>query len=66
MDRDGLRRRLRELNVPFRDDGALVIELNGRTAHEIVRSIDEPLTVLRTESPSLEEAYLRILAAGDE
>ena len=66
VDRDGLRRRLRELNVPFRDDGALVIELNGRTAHEIVRSIDEPLTVLRTESPSLEEAYLRILAAGDE
>ena len=34
-------------------------ELNAITA------IAEPLTMLRTESPSLEDAYLRILAGDD-
>ena len=65
-DRAALRSRLVELNVPFREDGVFVVDLDGRSAHEIVRAIDEPLTVLRTESPTLEDAYLRILASGDE
>jgi ABC-2 type transport system ATP-binding protein len=65
-DRAALRRRLVELKVPFREDGVFVVELDGRTAHEVVRAIDEPLTLLRTESPTLEDAYLRILASGDE
>jgi ABC-2 type transport system ATP-binding protein len=65
-DRGALRRRLSEMNVPFSEDGVFVIDLDGRTAHEVVRAIDEPLTVLRTESPTLEDAYLRILAAGNE
>ena len=65
-DRAALRRRLAELNVPFREDGVFKIELDGRTAYELVRAIDEPLTLLRTESPTLEEAYLKILEAGDE
>jgi ABC-2 type transport system ATP-binding protein len=65
-DRGALRRRLVEMNVPFTEDGVFVVELDGRTAHDVVRAIDEPLTLLRTESPTLEDAYLRILAAGDE
>jgi ABC-2 type transport system ATP-binding protein len=65
-DRAALRRRLVEMNVPFSEDGVFVVELDGRSAHEVVRAIDEPLTVLRTESPTLEDAYLRILASGDE
>jgi ABC-2 type transport system ATP-binding protein len=64
-DRAALRRRLVAMNVAFREDGHFVIALDGRTAHEVVRAIDEPLTVLRTEAPTLEDAYLRILAAGD-
>ena len=39
--------------------------LDGLTAYEVVHGINEPLTTLRTESPSLEDAYLRILAGGD-
>jgi len=66
LDRGALRRRLVEMNVPFSEDGVFVVELDGRTAHDVVRAIDEPLTLLRTESPTLEDAYLRILAAGDE
>jgi ABC-2 type transport system ATP-binding protein len=65
-DRARLRRRLAELNLPFKEDGTFTVELDGRTAYEVVRAIDEPLTVLKTESPTLEEAYLKILAAGDE
>jgi ABC-2 type transport system ATP-binding protein len=64
-DRAALRRRLVAMNVPFSEDGVFVVELDGRSAHEVVRAIDEPLTVLRTESPTLEDAYLRILASGD-
>ena len=64
-DRAALRRRLHDLNLDFSGDGAFVIELDGRTAYEIVRAIDEPLTIMKTESPTLEDAYLRILAAGD-
>jgi len=65
-DRAALRLRLLAMKVPFSEDGVFVAELDGRTAHEVVRGIDEPRTVLRTESPTLEDAYLRILAAGDE
>ena len=65
-DHAALRRELVKMDVPFTEDGVFVIELDGRSAHEVVRAIDEPLTVLRTESPTLEDAYLRILASGDE
>jgi ABC-2 type transport system ATP-binding protein len=65
-DRAALRRQLVKMDVPFSEDGVFVVELDGRSAHEVVRAIDEPLTVLRTESPTLEDAYLRILASGDE
>jgi len=65
-DRTRLRRRLTELNLPFKENGAFTVELDGRTAYEVVRAIDEPLTMLKTEGPTLEEAYLKILAAGDE
>jgi ABC-2 type transport system ATP-binding protein len=64
-DRAALRRRLREMNVEFSEAGHFVIQLDGRSAYEVVREIDEPLTLLRTESPTLEDAYLRILAGDD-
>jgi ABC-2 type transport system ATP-binding protein len=65
-NRTALRRRLREMKVTFEEDGHFAVRLNGRTAHEIVRAIDEPLTMLRTEAPTLEDAYLRILAGEQE
>ena len=53
------------MHVPFEEDGHFVVSLDGRSAYEIVHAIKEPLTMLRTESPSLEDAYLRILAGDD-
>ncbi|TMF05537.1 MAG: ABC transporter ATP-binding protein [Chloroflexi bacterium] len=64
-DRGALRSRLHALNVPFSEDGHFVVRLDGRTAYEVVHSIDQPLTMLRTESATLEDAYLRLLAAED-
>jgi ABC-2 type transport system ATP-binding protein len=64
-DRTALRIRLGALNVPFHEDGHFVVRLDGRTAYEVVHSIDQPLTMLRTESATLEDAYLRLLAEGE-
>ena len=62
-DRGRLRDELKKLNLHFEEDGTFVtVRLDGRSAHEVVRSIDVPLTRLRTRQPSLEDAYLQILA----
>jgi ABC-2 type transport system ATP-binding protein len=62
-DRGALRDELNKLNLHFDEDAAsLTVRLDGRSAHEVVRSIDVPLTRLRTRQPSLEDAYLQILA----
>ncbi len=65
VDRAAVRRRLIELKLPFTEDGHFVVTLDGRSAYEVIHGISEPLTMLRTESPTLEDAYLRILAGGD-
>ena len=61
-DRAKLRAELKELKVQFEEDGAFTVRLDGRSAHDVVKQIDVPLTRLRTRQPSLEDAYLRILA----
>ena len=64
-DRDALRRRLRQMHLSFTEDRHFDISLDRLTAYEVVHGIGQPLTMLRTESASLEDAYLRILASGD-
>ena len=64
-DRSALRLRLRTLNLHFSEDGPFVVRLDGRTAYEVVHAIEQPLTMLRTESATLEDAYLRLLAEDD-
>ncbi|HEV2140500.1 MAG TPA: ABC transporter ATP-binding protein [Candidatus Dormibacteraeota bacterium] len=61
-DRDQLRRQLNEQKLQFQEDGCFRVRLGGRTAHEVIRSLEVPLTTLRIRQPSLEDAYLRILA----
>ncbi len=66
-DRSALRRELEELSLPFAErDGGFRVVLDGHSAHEVVRSIRTPLTLLRTDSPSLEDAYLRIVGTAME
>ena len=61
-DRTRLRSELQRLQLDFDEGDAFTVKLNGRSAHDIVRSIQVPLTSLRTRQPSLEDAYLKILA----
>ena len=61
-DRSRLRSELQRLQLDFDEGEAFTVKLNGRSAHDVVRSIQVPLTSLRTRQPSLEDAYLKILA----
>ena len=60
-DRDRLRSELTRLDIPFVETPQFRIYLNGRSAQQIIKSIETPLTILRTHSPTLEDAYLRIV-----
>src|SRR2546428_447116 len=50
VDRNPLRHRLHALKVSFSEDGHFVIRLDERSAYEVVHAIEQPLTMLRTET----------------
>ena len=60
------RRRLREecakLELPLEGDGPFKIVLGGRGIHHVLKAIDTPLSLVRTHTPMLEDAYLEIVA----
>ena len=60
-DQASLRGELSGLGVTFDPGFPVKITLNGHSVQQIVKEIDTPLTTVRTESPSLEEAYLEIV-----
>ena len=60
-DRAGLREELRSRGVAFRETPLFRIELDGMSAHQVLRSIETPLTVVQTHAPSLEDAYREIV-----
>ncbi len=60
-DREALRGELRRLGVQFEEAATFKLSLDGRTTHEVLRTIETPLTLVKTHSPSLEDAYLDIV-----
>ena len=62
-DRDALRAELRRRNVAFSETPLFRIDIDGApgSAHRLIRSIETPLSTLRTHAPSMEDAYLEIL-----
>ncbi len=65
-DRPALRRELEALQLSFADAGPYRVALNGRSAQEVIRSLDTRLNLLQTHSPTLEDAYLRIVGTAME
>jgi ABC-2 type transport system ATP-binding protein len=65
-DRSQLRRELEALGLSFTERGEFQVSLDGHTAQDVIRSLGVELTVLRTHSPSLEDAYLRIVGTTME
>ena len=68
-DRVRLREELGRLGRRAPGDGPYRIDVGAREAHAVLRSIETPLTLVRTHAPSLEDAYLEIVSRaelGDE
>ncbi|HEY8807423.1 MAG TPA: ABC transporter ATP-binding protein [Candidatus Limnocylindria bacterium] len=61
-DRDALRRELVARGIDHRETPLFEIPLDGTGAHAILKAIDTPLTTVRTVAPSLEDAYIKVLA----
>jgi ABC-2 type transport system ATP-binding protein len=66
VDRAALRRELQALRLRFTERGEFQVSLNGHSAQDVIRQISTDLTVLKTHSPSLEDAYLRIVGTAME
>ena len=60
-DREHLRRELTSLHLDFMETSPFRIDLNGQSIHQILKSIDTPLTLVKTHTPTLEDAYLAIV-----
>lgn len=57
---------LRQKGIPFEEKDGLKIILGVRSAQEIIKSINTPLSSIKTHTPSLEDAYLSIIDPDDE
>jgi ABC-2 type transport system ATP-binding protein len=68
-DRPRLRAELDRLRLGPTGDGPFRVDVSTARAHAVLRSIETPLTLVRTHAPSLEDAYLEIVSRaelGDE
>jgi len=65
-DRLALLSELGRLRLPHDGSGPIRIALDGRGTHALLKSIETPLTLVRTHSPSLEDAYLEIVGRSDD
>jgi ABC-2 type transport system ATP-binding protein len=61
LDRERLRTELGDLAIPFRETPLFRIDLDGRSVHDVLRSISTPLATVQTHTPTLEDAYLEIV-----
>ena len=64
-DRGRLRLELARLHLPATGEGPFTLPVDGASTHALLRSIETPLTVVETHSPSLEDAYLEIVARAE-
>lgn len=60
-DRAQLRSELKALAIPFTEAALVTIPLQGHTVHQLLRTIQTPLSVVQTHTPTLEDAYLAIV-----
>jgi len=60
-DRAALRDELQRKAFSFSENPAFHIQVNGKSVHQIVKSIDTPLTQIQPHSQTLEDVYLAIV-----
>ena len=66
QDRSRLRDELARLGYVTSGGPPFKLQLDGHTVHGLLRSIDTPLSVVKTHTPSLEDAYLEIVSRQGE
>jgi ABC-2 type transport system ATP-binding protein len=62
VDHAALRAELVQRGIPFAETPLFKIDLTGVSAHQLLKAIDTPLTVMQFHTPTVEDAYLSILA----
>jgi ABC-2 type transport system ATP-binding protein len=65
LDRRALGAELARLGIEASGDGPLRIDVSTAETHAVLRSIETPLTLVRTHAPSLEDAYLEIVSRAE-
>jgi ABC-2 type transport system ATP-binding protein len=60
-NRSQLREELRRLKVEFAETSTFKINVRGGDVQRVLKSIDTPLSLVKTHDPSLEDAYLEII-----
>lgn len=60
-DRPRLRDELRRLNLRFSEDGVFKVNVHGAEVQRLLKTIETPLSLVKTHDPSLEDAYLEII-----
>ena len=57
---------LTRMGLAHTGSGPFRLPLEAHRTHEVLRAIHTPLTVIRTHAPTLEDAYLEIVARADQ
>jgi ABC-2 type transport system ATP-binding protein len=65
-DRPRLTAELVRLGLPLGGSGPFQVPIDGRSIHATLRAIETPLSLVRTHSPTLEDAYMAIVGRDDE
>jgi ABC-2 type transport system ATP-binding protein len=65
-DRGRLRAELSQLGLEFTEASLFRIKLDGHSPQQIIKSIETPLSVLKTHMPTLEDAYLAIVEQDEK
>jgi ABC-2 type transport system ATP-binding protein len=61
-DREALHTELSRLGLRFSEPAPYRVTLDGQTVQQVIKAIDTPLSLVRVDAPSLEDAYLKIIA----
>lgn len=63
--RKELEEELTNKNIHFTKNGSIKVDLHKASPQEVIKSIDTPLSTLQIHTPTLEEAYLEIVAKSN-
>lgn len=61
QDREQLRAELEQKGLPFEESVHFSIPMENQNVHQLLKAITTPLSLVQTQTPSLEDVYLQII-----